>query len=387
MLKIEISTSEHSALMDLHQNHMHHVIRQRAHVILLRVEQLSNDQISHITGLSEGTIIEYVHRYLSNGLQWVKALNFRKPVSQLQPFDDVIKEHFSKNPVSTIAQACKEIETLTGIVLKKTQMRSYLKKLDIKWRKVGNIPAKIDIEAQQKFHDEELQPRLEEAKAGKRSVYFVDAAHFVMGAFLGFLWCVARIFVRTPSGRQRFNVLGALNAITKKLEMVTNDSYITSAQVCELLRKLAETATLPITLVLDNARYQRCRIVIELAQQLDIELLFLPPYSPNLNLIERLWKLTKKECLNSKYYTNFSLFCGAISTFLSTMEKTHKQQLDSLLTLQFQLFTEEEIQKSSECPCAKPTLRAISTTSSGIDTDQIQSGREQNTNRAFQQVA
>ena len=115
-------------------------------------------------------------------------------------------------------------------------MRTYLKTLDIKWRKVGSIPAKVDMEAQQKFHDEQLQPRLEEAKGGKRSVYFVDAAHFVMGAFLGFLWCVTRVFVRTPSGRQRFNVLGALNAITKKLEMVTNDSYITSIQVCELLK-------------------------------------------------------------------------------------------------------------------------------------------------------
>ena len=114
MLKIEISTSEHSTLMDLHQTHVHHVIRQRAHVILLRAEKLLNSQISRITGLSEGTIIEYVHQYLSNGLEWVKALNFRKPVSRLQPFDDVITEHFSKNPVSTIAQACKEIEILTG---------------------------------------------------------------------------------------------------------------------------------------------------------------------------------------------------------------------------------------------------------------------------------
>ena len=387
MFKIEISTSDHASLMDLHQNHIHHVIRQRAHVILLRVEQLSNSQISHITGLSEGTIIAYVHHYLSNGFRWVEALNFRKPVSQLQSFDDVIKEHFSKNPVSTIAQACKEIEVLTGIMLKKTQIRTYLKKLDIRWRKVGGIPAKIDIEAQRKFHDEELQPRLEEAKAGKRSVYFVDAAHFVMGAFLGFLWCITRVFVRTPSGRQRFNVLGALNAVTKKLEMVTNDSYITSIQVCELLRKLAENATLPITLVLDNARYQRCRMVIELAQQFGIELLFLPPYSPNLNLIERLWKLTKKECLNSKYYTNFSIFCGAISTFLTTMDTTHKKQLDSLLTLQFQLFTEEEIQKSCEYSCAKPTLRELPTESINADTSRTQGYREQNTNPALRQVA
>jgi transposase len=249
--------------------------------------------------------------------------------------------------VSTISQACKEVHRLTGVALKNTQKRTYLKKLDIKWRKVGSVPAKVDIEAQQQFHDEKLLPRLEEANEGKRAVYFVDAAHFVMGAFLGFLWCVSRVFVRTPSGRQRFNVLGALNAVTKKLETITNDSYITSIQVCELLKKLADNTTLPITLVLDNARYQRCRLVMEFAQELGVELLFLPPYSPNLNLIERLWKLTKKECLNSKYYTDFTAFSGAILTFLDTMGTTHKKQLDSLLTLKFQLFTEEQVQKAA----------------------------------------
>ena len=93
-----------------------------------------------------------------------------------------------------------------------------------------------------------------------------------MGSFLGFLWCIARVFVRTPSGRQRFNVLGALDAVTKKLEMVTNDSYITSIQVCELLKQIAANATLPVTLVLDNARYQRCKMVMSLAKDLGIEL-------------------------------------------------------------------------------------------------------------------
>jgi transposase len=361
MIKITLSVSERAVLRDLHQNHIHPVIRQRAHVILLRSENIPNNRLSIITGLGETTIIDYAHQYLKNGVSWVTTLNFRKPVSQLQSFDEAIKAYFEKNPVSTISQACKEVEKLTGVTVKNTQMRAFLKKLGIKWRKVGGIPAKVDIEAQQKFHDEQLQPRLEEAKAGKRAVYFMDAAHFVMGAFLGFLWCVTRVFVRTPSGRQRFNVLGALNAITKKLEMVTNDSYITSIQVCELFKKITESTALPITIVLDNARYQKCALVIELAKKLGIELLWLPAYSPNLNLIERLWKLTKKECLNSKYYNNFALFSGAISTFLTTMVSTHQKQLDSLLTLKFQLFTEKQVQKNigrrfdQPMPCGLPT--------------------------------
>jgi len=336
------------SLMNFHQNHIHPVVRQRAHVLLLRTQRLRNAQISSITGLSETTIIDYAHQYLQEGETWLTTLNFRKPTGKLKPFDAQIKAHFEKYPVSTIAQACKAVQELVGVTVKNTQMRQYLKEnLGMAWRKVGSVPAKVDVEVQQQFHDEKLQPRLEEAKAGKRAVYFVDAAHFVMGAFLGFLWCFSRVFVRTPSGRQRFNVLGALNAVTKKLEMVTNNSYITSTQVCELLKILASSTTLPITVVLDNARYQRCRLVVDLAKTLGIELLFLPPYSPNLNLIERLWKLTKKECLYSKYHEDFSAFSNAIHAFLLSMEKTHKVQLDSLLTLKFQMFSAEQIKKAA----------------------------------------
>ena len=106
--------------------------------------------------------------------------------------------------------------------------------------------------------------RLTEAKAGQRIVYFMDAAHFVFAPFLGYLWSFSRLFVRAPAGRKRFNVLGALNAITHEVITVTNDSYINAQSVCTLLRQLAALpVNVPLTLVLDNARYQKCAIVQE----------------------------------------------------------------------------------------------------------------------------
>ena len=134
-------------------------------------------------------------------------------------------------------------------------------------------------------------------------------------------------------------MLGALNAITHELVMVTNDTYITAESVCELLRRIAKlNLGMPITLVLDNARYQKCNIVTALASRLDIELLYLPAYSPNLNLIERLWKFVKKKVLYSKYYPNFSEFRNAITDCLNQTHTTHKQELESLLSLNFQTF-------------------------------------------------
>lgn len=160
-----------------------------------------------------------------------------------------------------------------------------------------------------------------------------------MGAYLGFVWCFERLFVKSGSGRQRFNVLAALNAVSHELIMVSNESYINAHRMCELLDKLVMLGlSIPITLVLDNARYQKCRLVFEKAEALGIELLYLPPYSPNLNLIERLWKFVKKQRLYSVYYPDFGAFKTAISACLEQCHTTHKTALDSLLTLKFQSF-------------------------------------------------
>jgi transposase len=189
--------------------------------------------------------------------------------------------------------------------------------------------------------DEQLTPRLESAKKQERLVYFVDAAHLVMGSFLGYLWCKCRIFIPSSSGRNRYNVLGAINAITHELITVCNDTYINACSVCELLNRIREKAgkIIPVTLVLDNAKYQKCDMVTELAAKLDIEMLFLPSYSPNLNLIERLWKWVKKDCLNCKYHKTFNEFKEAINKSLLKVDKNeNKEEIDSLLTLKFQLF-------------------------------------------------
>ncbi len=201
------------------------------------------------------------------------------------------------------------------------------------------IPAKADPDQQAAYLQHEIEPRLAEAQVGQRVVFFVDAAHFVLAPFLGFLWSVVRLFIQAPSGRQRFNVLGALNAITHELITVTNDTYITAETVCTLLHHIAAlNLSVPITVFLDNARYQKCELVRATAASLHIELCFLPAYSPNLNLIERLWKFVKKQCLYSKYYADFATFKGAIVQCLNETHTKHKSALDSLITLRFQTF-------------------------------------------------
>jgi transposase len=195
------------------------------------------------------------------------------------------------------------------------------------------------VREQKAFLDSELRPRLDAAVAGKGHVLFVDAAHFVYGTFLCCLWSVARVFVRAASGRQRFNVLGAWNAVRRELITITNTTVVNTDTMCALLRAVAARGLVgPITLVLDNARYQRNALVQGLAKELGIGLLFLPSYSPNLNLIERLWRFTKRKAAYGRYHATFADFRAAIQDVLDRVHTTHADKLASLMTLNFQEF-------------------------------------------------
>jgi transposase len=193
------------------------------------------------------------------------------------------------------------------------------------------------VATQEEFLATQLQPALDAAVAGQGHVLFVDAAHFVFGTFLCCLWSIARVSVRAASGRQRFNVLGAWNAVTRQVIAVTNTTVVNTETMCELLRKIAGAGLVgPVTIVLDNARYQRNKIVQALAVELNIHLMFLPSYSPNLNLIERLWGFAKRQSVYGKYHATFAAFRAAIETTLAEIPTTHAKRLETLMTLNFQ---------------------------------------------------
>ena len=198
---------------------------------------------------------------------------------------------------------------------------------------------------------------MDSAKSGAVQLFFVDASHFVMGGFVGVIWSRVRRFVKTASGRSRYNVLGALNFVTKKVETITNDSYIRSDSVISLIDKLvANGIGIPIKIILDNAAYQRCNLVKDYARNLGVELIFLPTYSPNLNLIERLWKFVKAEVLNAAYHGTFDEFKTAIDNCVFNTDKEFRKQMDILISEKVQLF---DVVSNEVIPTiSKPFLRA-----------------------------
>lgn len=303
---------------------------------------LKRADICSALDVTRATLSSYVEEYLAGGLSASLANKSYRPTSRVDEHLESIAELFRREPPATAKQAASMIEELCGEKLSASQARTVmLAKLKMGFRKAGAVPGKADGQMQMDFFSNELEPRLEEARAGKRSVYFMDASHFLWGSYPDYSWCFERRWVRSASGRKRFNVLGAVNAITKRLVSVSTEGGVNSETVCSLLVDLynqhldtGET----VTVVLDNVRYQHARIVKEMSALLGIELLFLPPYSPNLNLIERAWKFLKKRVLVNRHYESLELFKKAITEGIEAINSDESERIKSLLSLNFQMF-------------------------------------------------
>lgn len=320
------------------------LVRKRMSILWYKSLGYPHYEIAQLNCASPNMVTATIQRYRQGGLEKIRERNFNQPESELQKHRTRLILHFRKHPPASLQQACSDIKELTGIERSPSSVRTFLLSIGMSRRKVGAIPSKADPEVQESYINNKLQPVLDEAKSGKRQVYFVDAAHFVLAPFLSFLWSFSRLFIKAPAGRQRFNVLGALNAVTHEIVTITNDTYINAQSVCSLLKLLAaQHGGTPVTLIMDNARYQKCSIVTELAKSLNIDLLYLPPYSPNLNLIERVWKFVKKEVLYSRYYPNYREFKQAISDCINNTHTKFAEQMESLLSLRFQRFQKSQI--------------------------------------------
>lgn len=173
---------------------------------------------------------------------------------------------------------------------------------------------------------------------GLVKVYFADGVHLIYSYQDGYFWSKERISVPSAYGRKRVNLLGFMNAVTYETERVTDDPYLDADSVCDGLEKVREkNPNDMIYIILDNAKYQKCKKVKQKAQTLNINLIYLPPYSPNLNLIERLWKFLRKKVLAGTYHKSFELFKISIEEFIDTLHIKYAEQLQSLLSFNFEL--------------------------------------------------
>lgn len=341
MLTLEVPITEIQLLSYEKYHNRLVTLQKRAEIILLLATQpyLQRQQIAQIVDVDRDTVTNSIKLYNSSGFAGLMSAQFRGQKSALNEYQTVLETHFLQNPPLSSKEAIQSIKELTTISRSPSQVRNWMNKAGMSYQKTGQIPAKADPIKQKEWVETVFEPLAEQAKKQEIVLLFGDSMHCVMGVFLCFLWSFKRLFIRTSSGRQRINVVGAVNAITKKISIMTNTDTVNGLTIMAFLTHLRGIyLVLPIYIILDNARYQHCKAVVAFAATLNIHLVFLPTYSPNLNIIERLWKWTKKKCLYAKYYENFADFSTNIKDTLESANDKHQPELENLLTLKFQRF-------------------------------------------------
>ena len=238
------------------------------------------------------------------------------------------------------------IQEQFGVAYSTSGVKDLLHRIGASYHKVSGFFWKADRDQQRKFVRKYRRHRREAGPRTRR--YFVDACHPVWGPeLLSCCWLLVgqRYYVGVGSGRKRLNILGAYSPDDHDyVDLRLTKENITGEQFVKLLEKLLakHPETEKFILYLDNARYDSKPVVKEwLARHRQFRLVFLPAYSPNLNLIERLWKFLRKKALD-RWHKTFEAMQDAVAEVLDHLERYHSE-LDSLMSEEFHILKDEEL--------------------------------------------
>lgn len=174
----------------------------------------------------------------------------------------------------------------------------------------------------------------------KEVLLYLDPMHQIHNNENDYAWQPAGVEgtkkARANTGRRRLNIIGAINPVSFEPTIMLTEENCCAEVIEAFLEEIKKhyTNATTICIILDNARYQRSYLVQQKAKALNIELLYLPPYSPNLNLIERLWRYFKKKVMKNKYYETYNCFENAVETFFQTFDD-RITDMKSLLNFKF----------------------------------------------------
>jgi transposase len=315
----------------------------RLRVILYKAEGHSNKFIARLLQIGRNQVSRLLKRYREGGLAaLLQADNYQGSKAKLTSAQQqVLKMELKTKIYATAFQVIAWVEEQWGLVYELSGMHKLLKRLGFSYKKNRLVPSKADPELQRLF------VRWFEWFCGQLGpddrLYFGDAVHFKHNAEAGYAWSVVGDPHRIPAntGRQRYNVFGAYCLQTHEHVFMLTEDNINKEKLAEFLPLLR--ANHPgqgkIYLMLDNASYNRARHVKDEARKQNIALDYLPPYSPNLNPIERLWKFVRKKFFKDKYRDTFDKFCQQLDDFFANLDQYH-HELTSLLTDNFELIPE-----------------------------------------------
>ena len=323
-------------------------IANRLSALLWANDGRSQQDIADLLGVTARQVRKWLRCFRLHGLDALCTLGLRGDPGKLRPAQiERLKDEVATGRFLTAQHICDWVQESFRVRYSPRGMRNLLHRIGVSYHKASGFFWKADPDKQEAFlRTYEWQKRQADGQKTRR--YFVDGCHPVWGVEL--LYCCwllvgQRLLVGVGGGRKRLNILGAYCPDDQEyLDLRLTRDNINGQQFVNLLRQLraSHPHTERFILYLDNARYYHAEVVKEwLARHPEFQLEPLPAYSPNLNLIERLWKFLRKKAL-TRWHRSFEELQVAVSAVLDHLED-YQEELTTLMVEKFQRHPKAEL--------------------------------------------
>ena len=351
MLPFSLSKTDADHVNIERKTHESRLIRDRMYVLHLLHIGYSRSECAKIVGCHANSVTNYIKMYQRGGLDSIRQLHYIYVRHELSSVYEQVEQVLERSRCSTVKDASEVLKEHFAYERSTEAVRQLLHRLGFSHQKTGTFPGKVkdfdQWQAKQDTFIDKLYELIQQAENDKIDLVFSDAAHFVYGKLSTYAWSQEPCYAPSGHGRHRINVYGAYDIATNQVYSMYNEGYVDAEFVVDYLNWLRQQVyrnpERSLHVVLDNARYQHCNHVKQCAVDLNIVLEFLPGYSPNLNLIERLWRYIKS-ILAKQYHRCKATFESAISDLLGKLNTgLHQEKLYTLLNPIFQRFEKSQI--------------------------------------------
>lgn len=317
-MKIELTAGQKAELELLHRACHDKRECDRIKAILLASEGWSTPMIAQALRLHETSVQRHISEYLNNGKLMPENGGSDSHLSKTQTAE--LTEYLTNNLLPTTQAIIELVDEWWGVRYTVAGMTKWLHRNGFSYREPTGVPHKFSPEAQQAFI--ETYENLKQQASNDEPILFIDGVHPTQGTKLAYGWMPAgkkAHVVETTGSRTRLNIMGALNLNDIGSTVIREYDTIDSLNICRFFIAIRETypITQKVHIILDGAGYHRAELVLGWAVVMNIELHYLPPYSPNLNPTERLWKVMNETVRNNHYFATAKEFREKIRHFFS----------------------------------------------------------------------
>ena len=335
-MKDFLAAQEVIILKEAHHSSRFRKAADRIKTILFLNQGFGYEQTAKLLLLDETTIRRYIKEFKETGVDGLLECHYHGSMGNLtKEQEEALTNHLKDHIYQTVIAVCSYTEKAYGISYSVEGMTHLLHRLGFVYKKTKVIPGKVDLEKQEQFKKE-----YEELKQNKKQmdkIYFVDASHphHNNKPFYGWIYKGEEKAIRTNTGRKRINLNGALSLENMDITVLSEETINAHAMMRLLLTLEEKQPTGEIYVIADNASYNHSYTLnLFLDDHPRIHLKYLPPYSPNLNIIERLWRFFHEKH-HDKYFEKFKDFEHAVFTFFKNINQ-YNDELKTLLTDSFQ---------------------------------------------------